>query len=147
MTGYIGFENHLENSPFLQFVISHENLTFVKNQAEFFLKDFHPDGLPVRIDRKAIKELLLSFYSKNLHIHRGDIFSRYHQLNDGFQNQLKELNDKAIVYLVDYIKAEILNETRFRGFNVWDAELTTRNNTTLKQTNKIKHAPEIQPRY
>lgn len=147
MSGYIGFEDHLENSPFLQFILSDKNILFIKHQTEHFLKGFHPDGKPIRIDKDPIYKTILNFYSKNKHIQRGDIHSRYHQCNDIFRSQLKELNDQVIVFLVDYIKAQILHETRFRTFNPWDANLITRKNITLKKTNKIKNAPEIEPRY
>lgn len=147
MNGYIGYENHLENSPFLKYLLSSENITFVKKRAEFFLKDFHPDKKTIQINNEVVKDFLLEFYHKKQYVHRGDIYSRYHHQVEKYKNELKELNQMVVVELVESIKAKILHETRYRGFNPWDANLLTRQTiTNLPQRKKIQHNT-FEPRY
>ena len=147
MSGYLGFENEYKNSPFLQFIISDENINFIKNQSEYFLRDVHPDKIEVVVPKKLIYDFILKVYFSKQYVSVGDIHSRFHQCNDVFQDKLKKLNHIVIKEIIEIVKLDIHEQTRYRGFSVWKADTLTRNNHTIKLNRRKKNAFTIEPRY
>ncbi len=147
MSGYLGFENDYKSNPFLQFILSKENKNFIKNQSEYFLRDAHPDGHKVIVPDELIMNMLLKIYYSKYHVSIGDIHSRYHQCNDMFQNRLRILNDKVIRDIIELVKLDIDERTRYRGFSVWKADALTRNNNSIQLNRKKKMEFSIESRY
>jgi len=147
MASYVGFETHLKNSPFLQYILSEENISFVKKIAENDLKDFHPDKKIIQITPELIKQLLLQNYNDKKYVNRGDMFSRIHQKTDDFRDELKQINYLVINHLVSSTKTMILEETQYRGFTPWKADLNTRQDKTTLIRTKKRNQTSFEPRY
>lgn len=147
MSGYLGFENDYKNNQFLQFILSDKNIEFIKKQTEYFLRDAHPDKLQVVLPKKLIYDYIIRIYYSKLHVSIGDIHSRFHQCNDMFQNRLKELNNIVMKQIIETVKLDIDEQTRYRGFSVWKADMMTRNNNSIKLNRKKKNSFSIESRY
>ena len=64
-----------------------------------------------------------------------------------FQNRLKELNNIVIKQIIETVKLDIDEQTRYRGFSVWKADMMTRNNNSIKLNRKKKNSFSIESRY